>query len=105
MLYSHRCCCSSATDLLVGAELAWEMGSLLASSNLLADSATLLVPQGSEARPLLPPQMELALGCPSRRKLGRRIAREASDPPLLPSSPSPPLDLELLRPYLAALES
>ena len=100
MLCSHRC--SSATDLLAGAELALEMGSPLASLILLAGSATLPVPQGSEVRPLLPPQMELALVCQWRRKLGPLSAREASDPPLLPSSPSPPLDLEPLRPSLAA---
>ena len=100
MLCCHRCL--SATDLLAGAELALETGSRLASSILLADSATLLVPQGSEVRPPLPPQMELALVSQWRRKLGRLIAREASDPPLLPSPPSPPLDLELLRPSLAA---
>ena len=102
MLYSHRCRCSSATGLLAGAELAWEMGSPLASLILLAGSATLPVPQGSEVRPHLPPQMELALVCQWRRKLGQRIAREASDPPLLPSPPSPPLDLGPLRPSLAA---
>ena len=86
----------------MGAELALEMGSPLASLILLASSATLPVPQGSEVRPPLLPQMELELVCQWKRKLGPLSVREASDPPLLPSPPSPPLDLELLRPSLAA---
>ena len=86
----------------MGAEPALEMGSPLASLILQAGSATLPVPQGSEARPHLLPQMELELACQWRRKLGPLSVREASGPPLLPSSPSPPPGLEPLRPSLAA---
>ena len=94
-----------------------EMGSPLASLILPVSSPTLPAPQGSEAMPLLLPQMELELACQWRRTLGplsvregRRTlgplsASEASALLLLLASPSPPLGLEPLRTSLAASAS